>query len=141
MNDSGSAPSRPSSFPSWLLPLLILVVVILGYGISPCRLPLWGEETCRARHGIEMAQSGDWLVATFQSVPGHLLENSFSFINGSAKRNHELDISEAHVFSDLFHGLTFQGKAFPVAGIVVAGGATESDHGVLFRRFEILPAN
>lgn len=69
MNDSGSAVSRPSSFPSWLLPLLILVVVILGYGISPCRLPLWGEETCRARHGIEMAQSGDWLVATFQSVP------------------------------------------------------------------------
>jgi 4-amino-4-deoxy-L-arabinose transferase-like glycosyltransferase len=44
-------------------------VVILGYGIGPTRLPLMGEETCRARHGIEMAQSGDWVVPTQQSVP------------------------------------------------------------------------
>ncbi|MCX5643583.1 MAG: glycosyltransferase family 39 protein [Phycisphaerae bacterium] len=53
----------------WAAPLLIVIVVILGYGIAPTRLPLWGEETRRARHGIEMAQSGDWLVATNQGLP------------------------------------------------------------------------
>ncbi|MHC4219940.1 MAG: ArnT family glycosyltransferase [Planctomycetota bacterium] len=53
----------------WLSPLLIIVVVILGYGLGPTRLPLVGEETCRARHGIEMAQSGDWVIPTQQAVP------------------------------------------------------------------------
>ena len=53
----------------WPALLLIVVVVILGYGLAPTRMPLWGEETCRARHGIEMAQSGDWLVATNQGLP------------------------------------------------------------------------
>lgn len=53
---------------NWLPPLLILVVVILGYGIAPTRLPLIGDETCRAQHGIEMAQSGDWVFARQQGV-------------------------------------------------------------------------
>ncbi len=47
----------------------IVAVVVLGYAITPTRLPLIGEETCRALHGIEMARTGDWLVATNQSVP------------------------------------------------------------------------
>jgi len=55
--------------PSWLSPLLIFLVVVAGYGIAPGRLPLKGEETCRALHGIEMARTGDWLVATNQGVP------------------------------------------------------------------------
>ena len=53
----------------WLLPILITIVVILGYGMAPTRLPLIGDETCRARHGIEMATSGDWVVPTQQGVP------------------------------------------------------------------------
>jgi hypothetical protein len=44
-------------------------VVVLGYGVTPTRLPLLGEETCCARRGIEVAQSGDWLLATDQEVP------------------------------------------------------------------------
>jgi 4-amino-4-deoxy-L-arabinose transferase-like glycosyltransferase len=52
----------------WLAPLLVAIVVILGYGIAPTRLPLVGEETCRALHGIEMVQTGDWLIATNQGV-------------------------------------------------------------------------
>lgn len=52
----------------WAQPLLILVVVILGYGIAPGRLPLIGEEATRAQHGIEMAASGDWLIPTVQGV-------------------------------------------------------------------------
>jgi len=53
---------------TWLPPLLITVVVILGYGIGPTRLPLIGDETCRAQHGIEMAQTGDWVIAQQQGV-------------------------------------------------------------------------
>lgn len=54
--------------PAWLGPLLITIVVVIGYGVGPTRLPLVGEETCRARHGVEMAQSGDWLIPTQQGV-------------------------------------------------------------------------
>ncbi len=54
---------------NWLGPILITLIVIIGYGIRPTRLPLISEETCRARHGIEMFESGDWLVATLQGVP------------------------------------------------------------------------
>ena len=53
----------------WPAPLLIVLVVLAGYGIAPTRLPLWGEETRRAQHGVEMAQSGDWLIATNQGLP------------------------------------------------------------------------
>jgi 4-amino-4-deoxy-L-arabinose transferase-like glycosyltransferase len=53
----------------WRTPLLIVLVLFLGYGVAPTRLPLMGEETCRAQHGIEMAESGDWLVATNQGLP------------------------------------------------------------------------
>lgn len=49
--------------------LLIVLVVLLGYGLAPTRLPLVGEETCRALHGIEMAQSGDWIIPTNQGLP------------------------------------------------------------------------
>ena len=41
----------------------------IGYGIAPTRHPLIGDETYRARHGIEMAASGDWVVPTQQGVP------------------------------------------------------------------------
>jgi 4-amino-4-deoxy-L-arabinose transferase-like glycosyltransferase len=44
-------------------------VVVVGYGIAPSRLPLYGEEECRIQHGIEMVESGDWLIATNQGVP------------------------------------------------------------------------
>ena len=54
---------------NWLGPILIILIVIIGYGIGPTRLPLISEETCRVRHGIEMFESGDWLVATLQGVP------------------------------------------------------------------------
>jgi len=63
--DSATDSSRISR----LAPLLILLVVALGYGVAPTRLPLVGEETCRAQHGIEMAETGDWLIATNQGVP------------------------------------------------------------------------
>lgn len=49
-------------------PLLLAIVVVAGYGIAPGRLPLIGEEACRALHGIEMARSGDWLIPTQQGV-------------------------------------------------------------------------
>ena len=58
----------PAKNRSWLCPMLIIIVIILGYGIGPTRLPLCGEETCRAQHGIEMAQTGNWLIATNQGV-------------------------------------------------------------------------
>ena len=57
------------AYPRYVIPLLIAVVVVLCYGISPMRLPLIGEEACRARHGIEMVQTGDWIIATNQGVP------------------------------------------------------------------------
>jgi 4-amino-4-deoxy-L-arabinose transferase-like glycosyltransferase len=60
---------RPSVLPFWLPPLLIVLVVLLGYGIAPARLPLVGEETCRANHGREMVASGDWVIPTQQGVP------------------------------------------------------------------------
>lgn len=53
----------------WPASILVTLVVLVGYGIAPTRLPLKGEETCRALHGIEMARSGDWIVATNQGVP------------------------------------------------------------------------
>lgn len=53
----------------WLSPLLITIVVTIGYGTAPTRLPLIGDETCRAQHGIEMTASGDWVVPTLQGVP------------------------------------------------------------------------
>lgn len=56
------------TLPAWLGPLLITIVVMIGYGFSPARLPLVGEETCRAQHGIEMADTGDWLIPTQQGV-------------------------------------------------------------------------
>jgi len=49
--------------------LLIGLVVVLAYGLGVSRLPLSGEETCRARHGIEMAKTGNLLAPTLQSVP------------------------------------------------------------------------
>ena len=58
----------PSSQRRWFVPLLIVIVVVLGYGIAPTRLPLWGEEHCRALHGIEMAWTGDWVIARNQGV-------------------------------------------------------------------------
>ncbi|MHC4617853.1 MAG: ArnT family glycosyltransferase [Planctomycetota bacterium] len=69
VNGDGSLLLPRSSLRTGLAPLLIIAVVILGYGIAPTRLPLRGEETCRALHGIEMVQSGDWLIATNQGVP------------------------------------------------------------------------
>jgi 4-amino-4-deoxy-L-arabinose transferase-like glycosyltransferase len=54
---------------TWVGPLLILLVVILGYGLGPTRLPLVHEEPCRALHGIEMVESGDWVIPTNQRVP------------------------------------------------------------------------
>ena len=53
----------------WLLVGSIVAVVVLGYGLYPNRLPLIGEELCRAQHGIEMVDSGDWIVATNQYQP------------------------------------------------------------------------
>jgi 4-amino-4-deoxy-L-arabinose transferase-like glycosyltransferase len=53
-----------------LWPLLIIIIIILDYGIGPTRLPLWGEETRRALFGINMAQTGNCLVAFIQ---GHAL--------------------------------------------------------------------
>jgi len=61
--------SSKTSGPLWLDPLLILVVVILGYGIQPTRLPLIGDEAYRALLGIEMVESGDWVIAAKQGVP------------------------------------------------------------------------
>jgi len=69
VDGGASGPSLRSGFPGWVPLLLLVAVVILGYGIAPTRLPLMGEEPCRALHGIEMARSGDWLVATNQGVP------------------------------------------------------------------------
>jgi 4-amino-4-deoxy-L-arabinose transferase-like glycosyltransferase len=66
---SSTTHPRPSVLPFWLPPLLIVVVVLLGYGIAPTRLPLVGEETCRANHGREMVASGDWVIPTQQGVP------------------------------------------------------------------------
>lgn len=61
--------SRSTGLPwTWLSPLLILAVIFIGYGPDPTRLPLVGEETCRARHGVEMAATGDWLIARQQGV-------------------------------------------------------------------------
>lgn len=54
---------------TWLAPALLTLIVALGYAISPTRLPLNGEETSRAWHGVEMAASGDWVVATRQFAP------------------------------------------------------------------------
>jgi 4-amino-4-deoxy-L-arabinose transferase-like glycosyltransferase len=62
-----SATSQSSKHP-WLPPLLVTIVVTLAFGLAPTRLPLQGEETCRALHGIEMAATGDWLFATNQGV-------------------------------------------------------------------------
>ncbi|MEZ5990243.1 MAG: hypothetical protein R3F30_14210 [Planctomycetota bacterium] len=53
--DPGTA--RPLLHP-WVPPLLVLLVVVLGYFIEPARLPLVGEESWPARHGIEMAEAG-----------------------------------------------------------------------------------
>lgn len=68
MTSTSEAISRPSMTDRWMAPLLVTIVVVLGFGLKPDRLPLQGEETCRALHGIEMAASGDWLFATNQGV-------------------------------------------------------------------------
>lgn len=53
---------------AWIASLLLAIVVVIGYVIAPTRLPLVGEETRRALHGIEMASSGQWLYPTQQGV-------------------------------------------------------------------------
>lgn len=68
MEPTGSTVCSETPERRWLPPLLVTVVVVIGYGLAPERLPLQGEETCRAIHGIEMAASGDWLFATNQGV-------------------------------------------------------------------------
>ena len=70
---------------NWLGPILIILIVIIGYGIGPTRLPLISEETCRVRHGIEMFESGDWLVATLQGVP--ILDLSLIHISEPTRRH------------------------------------------------------
>ncbi len=50
-------------------PLMILFVILVGYGLAPTRLPLVGEETRRMQHCVEMAQTGDWVIARNQGVP------------------------------------------------------------------------
>ncbi|MFG0284246.1 MAG: ArnT family glycosyltransferase [Phycisphaerales bacterium JB039] len=62
-----AARATPSPLRALLGPLLILFVILAGYSF-PTRLPLVGEETCRAQHGIEMSATGDWLSATQQGV-------------------------------------------------------------------------
>jgi 4-amino-4-deoxy-L-arabinose transferase-like glycosyltransferase len=62
---------KPESLPqneiqAMVIALLTVVVLLVGYGIGPTRLPLVGEETCRAQHGIEMVQTGDWITARNQ---------------------------------------------------------------------------
>ena len=49
--------------------LLVALVVLVGYAVAPDRLPLVGEETCRAQHGIEMVENDEWIIATNQGVP------------------------------------------------------------------------
>ena len=65
----GGKPSNGPDLGWWPASILVTLVILVGYGIAPTRLPLKGEETCRALHGIEMARSGDWLIATNQGVP------------------------------------------------------------------------
>jgi len=65
--DPQSAP-QPTAGAARYEPLLILLLVVLGYVLGQGRLPLIGEETCRGLHGIEMARSGDWLLPTNQGV-------------------------------------------------------------------------
>ena len=69
MDEDPSLLSDSPATRNWQLPLLVVFVVILGYGIGPTRLPLNGEETRRARFGVEMVESGDWVVATNQFEP------------------------------------------------------------------------
>ena len=63
-SSAGTAASRPA-----LSVAAILTVVAVGYAIAPTRAPLHGEEGCRSQHGIEMAATGEWVVATCQGVP------------------------------------------------------------------------
>ncbi len=69
MDSSPALAVKPHRVHPLVAPLMILFVILVGYGIAPTRLPLVGEETRRLQHGVEMAQTGDWVIARNQGVP------------------------------------------------------------------------
>ncbi|MCA9292987.1 MAG: glycosyltransferase family 39 protein [Phycisphaerales bacterium] len=88
-------------------PVLLAMIVVVGYAIAPTRLPLVGEETRRALHGIEMAASGQWLYPTQQGVP--ILDRpplqywTFALVHGVI---HEIDHFTLRITMAIVTGLT-----------------------------------
>jgi 4-amino-4-deoxy-L-arabinose transferase-like glycosyltransferase len=106
MTTSPDEPASPTTMQRILGPLVIVLVLVIGYGIGPTRLPLVGEETCRALHGVEMAENNEWIIATNQ---GHAILDrpplqywTLAVIHGWI---HPLDAMTVRVFMVVVTGL------------------------------------
>src|SRR3546814_3123898 len=82
-----------------------------------------------------------------QAVPGAWravfvrgFEYAIGFGRGAAERDHHDDVAKAHRFAHPFEGAALERKHFAIAVVVIARRAPESEHRILFLRFEDVAA-
>ncbi len=67
-----------------------------------------------------------------QAIVGHNLKNPVGFAESAAKRDHDHDIGEAHLLPKTPDRAAFQGEAIPILFRVIARGAPEPEHRIVF---------
>ena len=73
-----------------------------------------------------------FILAAFETVLGQQLGHAISLTQGANKRNHHLNVGEAHLTTDTLDGLTLHGKSFAKVLADVARSTAKSQHGVFF---------
>src|SRR3546814_1504840 len=67
-------------------------------------------------------------------------EYAIGFGRGAAERDHHDDVAKAHRFAHPFEGAALERKPFAIAVVIIARRAPESEHRILFLRFEDVAA-
>src|SRR5688572_25182847 len=69
---------------------------------------------------------------------GYHFNYSFSFLDGTAERNHDLHVSQPHVASHSQQRRAFEREAVGIADIVISRSSSKSEHRVLFLRLKLI---
>src|SRR3546814_6029362 len=68
-------------------------------------------------------------------------EYAIGFGRGAAERDHHDDVAKAYRFAHPFESAALERKPFAIAVVIIAGRAPESEHRILFLRFEDVAAD
>ena len=95
------------------------------------------EETLR-EHRVrrQLAHHDDFqpVLAALESVRCEELDDLLRLLECAHEGNHELHVRQAHFFTNALHRSTFELEARAESLVDIAGGATKSDHRILFVR-------